>query len=170
VQIAGRTEASSVLAIELNPVGIKCANLAHRMLERNKAVKTVGKADRLKFMQGNVLDSLPELSPNYYDRVLVPRPEEGKLDGDLGNGDFGASFLDALLPVIKECGSECHWYYFSPDVEFPTCDRTRKTIEDACNRQNLSHQVIHVANAGSVAKRQLRICNIFRLCGKSAQE
>jgi tRNA (guanine37-N1)-methyltransferase len=168
VQIAGRTEASTVLAIELNPVGIKCAHLAHRMLERNKAVKTVGAADRLQFMEGNVLDILPTLSRNYFDRVLVPRPKEGKLDGDLGSGDFGASFLDALLPVMKERGSECHWYDFASDIEFPACERTRKTIEDACNRQSLSHQIIHVANAGSVAKRQLRVCVDFRLCGKSA--
>ena len=169
VQIAGRTEASSVLAIELNPVGIQCAHLAHRMLERNKAVKTKGATDRLQFVEGDVLDILPTLARNYYDRVLAPRPKEGKLDGDLGCGDFGAQFLDALLPVMKESGSECHWYDFASDAEFPACERTKKTIEDACTRLNLQHQVIHVANAGSVAKRQLRVCVDFRLCKKDSE-
>ena len=168
VQLAGRTEASSVLAIELNPVGIKCSQLAHRMLERNKAVKTFGAAARLQFLEGDVLDILPTLTRNHYDRVLAPRPKEGKLDGDLGNGDFGASFLDFLLPIMKESGSECHWYDFASDIEFPACERTKRTIEDACKRQKLSHQVIHVANAGSVARRQLRVCVDFRLCGKNS--
>ena len=169
VQIAGRTEASSVLAIELNPVGIQCAHLAHRMLERNKAVKTKGATDRLQFIEGDVLDILPTLPRNHYDRVLAPRPKEGKLDGDLGCGDFGAQFLDALLPVMKESGSECHWYDFASDIEFPACERTKKTIEDACTRLSLQYQAIHVANAGSVAKRQLRVCVDFRLCGKDAE-
>lgn len=89
------------------------------------------------------------------------------MDGDLGTGDGGAAFLEALLPVLKENGGECHWYDFCADREFPSCDRTRGLIEKECTKQGLSMQVIHVANAGSVAKRQLRVCMDFRLCGKT---
>jgi hypothetical protein len=56
---------------------------------------------------------------------LAPRPKEGATDGDLGSGDGGVDFLDALLPVLKEEGGECHWYEFCADHEFPTCERDK---------------------------------------------
>jgi tRNA (guanine37-N1)-methyltransferase len=163
LQIAGRTEASSVLAVELNTVAVNCANRAHRMLERNKGLKCVGAADRLKIVQGDVLEVIPTLKQNYYDRVLAPRPKEGALDGDLGSGDGGATFLKAILPIMKQDGGECHWYDFAADHEFPTCDRTRRLIKRVCQEQGLEMEVIHVANVGSIAKRQLRICMDFRI-------
>jgi tRNA (guanine37-N1)-methyltransferase len=163
LQIAGRTEASSVLAVELNSEAVECAQRAHRMLERNKAVKCVGAADRLEIVQGDVLEIIPTLQKNFYDRVLAPRPKEGAMDGDLGSGDSGAAFLEALLPVMKQDGGECHWYDFAADHEFPTCDRTRRMIERVCETQGLSMEVIHVANVGSIAKRQLRVCMDFRI-------
>ena len=167
LQIAGRTEANSVVAVELNPVAVECARRAHRMLERNKAVKCVGAADRLQIIEGNVLEVLPTLAPKSFDRVLAPRPKEGALDGDLGNGDSGAPFLDAFLPLLKEDGNAfVHWYDFAADHEFPKCERTKNTVEEACKRNGLSMRVIHVANAGSVAKRQLRVCMDFQICGR----
>jgi tRNA G37 N-methylase Trm5/tRNA(Phe) wybutosine-synthesizing methylase Tyw3 len=163
LQIAGRTEASSVLAVELNSAAVECAQRAHRMLERNKTVKCVGAADRMEIVQGDVFEVIPTLRKNFYDRVLAPRPKEGAMDGDLGSGDSGSAFLQALLPVMKQDGGECHWYDFAADHEFPDCDRTRRQIEQVCETQGLSMEVIHVANVGSIAKRQLRVCMDFRI-------
>jgi tRNA G37 N-methylase Trm5/tRNA(Phe) wybutosine-synthesizing methylase Tyw3 len=163
LQIAGRTEASSVLAVELNSAAVECAQRAHRMLERNKTVKCVGAADRMEIVQGDVFEVIPTLQKNFYDRVLAPRPKEGAMDGDLGSGDGGSAFLQALLPVMKQDGGECHWYDFAADHEFPDCDRTRRQIEQVCETQGLSMEVIHVANVGSIAKRQLRVCMDFRI-------
>ena len=163
MQIAGRTEASSVVAVEMNEVAVKCARLAHRMLERNKAIKCIGAAERLEIIQGDVLEVVPTLPRDHFDRIVAPRPKEGALDGDLGNGEGGAIFLETLLPVLKQNGGECHWYEFVADHEFPTCSRTRELLTKACAKHGLSMEVIHVANAGSVAMRQLRVCLDFRV-------
>jgi tRNA G37 N-methylase Trm5 len=163
LQIAGRTEASSIIAVELNEVGVECARRAHRMLERNKAVKCAGAADRLQLIHGDVLDVLPNsLEMNHFDRILAPRPKEGALDGDLGSGDGGETFLNIILPHLKD-GGECHWYDFVADHEFPTCDRTRRLLERVCEQHGLSMDILHVANAGSVAMRQLRVCVDFKV-------
>lgn len=166
LQIAGRTEASSVVAVEMNPVAVQCMRRAHRMLERNKGVKCVGAAERLEIIEGDVLEVIPQkllVANRQYDRILAPRPKEGSTDGDLGQGDGGSQFLDALLPTLKHNGGECHWYDFVADHEFPQCLRTRKLLEDACHRQGLNMEVLHVANAGSVAMRQYRVCIDFRI-------
>lgn len=163
LQIAGRTEATSVLAVELNPIAVDCARRGHQTLERNKSVKCSGASQRLEIMHGDALDILPTLPHDHYDRILAPRPKEGSLDGDLGTGDGGAQFLNALLPVMKQEGGECHWYDFAADHEYPTCQRTRDLIERTCRQNNLSMEVLHVARVGSVAMRQLRVCLDFRI-------
>lgn len=163
LQIAGRTEASSVVGIELNPIAVECARRAHRMLERNKTVKCSGAADRLQIIEGDVLQILPTLPRNHYDRILVPRPKEGALDGDLGSGDGGETFLDVLLPVLKVEGGECHWYDFAAVHEMPVCTRTRSLLDLVCSRHGLQAQILHISNAGSVAMRQLRVCVDFRV-------
>eukprot|EP00977_Amphora_coffeiformis_P028117 scaffold34698_cov173-Amphora_coffeaeformis.AAC.5 len=162
-QLAGRTEALSIVAVELNEVAIKCARLAHRMLGRNKAVKCVGAAERLEIIHGDVLDVVPTLPRNHYDRIVAPRPKEGALDGDLGTGEGGLTFLEAFLPVLKQDGGECHWYEFVADHEFPTCSRSRGLLTKACAQHGLDMEVLHVAAAGSVAVRQLRVCIDFRV-------
>jgi len=167
LQIAGRTEASSIVAVELNPSAVECARRAHRMLERNKAVKCIGAADRLRIVEGDVLEVVSTLKPDFYDRVLAPRPKEGSMDGDLGSGDCGVVFLEALLPVMKKDGGECHWYDFVADHEFPACKRTRKLLERTCDAQGLSVKVLHVAKVGSVAMRQLRVCLDFQISPNS---
>lgn len=179
LQIAGRTEANSVTAMELNPVAVECANRGKRMLVRNKTVKCPGAAGRVEFVQGDVLDLLKEIPRNYYERILAPRPKEGKLDGEVGgiekgeedegnneNGKgCGADFLRALLPALKEVGGECHWYDFCADWELPNCDRTRQSVKNVCDELGLGMEVLHVASVGSIAKRQFRICLDFRLTG-----
>ena len=162
LQICSRTEASSVVAIELNPTAAECARRGHRLLQRSKSVKCVGAADRLQIIEGDVLEVLPTMKRKSVDRILAPRPKDGSLDGDLGNGECGSRFLDALLPLLKEKG-ECHFYDFCADHEFPACERTKRAVGDACARNGLSMDVITVANAGSVAMRQLRVCMDFRV-------
>ena len=170
LQIAGRTEATSVTSIEINPVAVDCARRAHRMLKRNKGVQCVGAAERLQIRQGNVLEILPTLARNYFDRILAPRPKEGAMDGDLGGGDGGKQFIEALLPVLKQDGGECHWYDFVADHEFPECKRTRRLIENVCREQSLGIEVLHVARVGSVAMRQLRVCVDFRVFPRGVDE
>ncbi|CAB9505858.1 synthesizing protein 3 homolog [Seminavis robusta] len=167
LQIAGRTEASKVVAVELNPIAVQCLRRSHQLLARNRAVKCVGGADRLEIIEGDVLKVIPErFEPNYFDRVLAPRPKEGSADGDLGTGDGGVDFLRAMLPVMKQDGGEAHWYDFAADHEFPQCERTRQLLERTCASVGLDMQVLHVANAGSVAMRQLRVCVDFRISPK----
>ena len=161
IQISGRTEASSVVAVELNEVAVQCARRGHRMLGNNKAVKTTGAAERLEILQGDVLEVLPSLD-RQFDRILAPRPKEGKLDGDLGSGDGGETFLKVLLRHLKD-GGECHWYDFVADHEYPACERTKTLIERLCDEQGMSMEVLHAAHVGSVAKRQLRVCLDFKV-------
>lgn len=168
LQIASRTEASSVVAVEMNPTAVECARRGHRRLQRSKSIKCVGAADRLQIIEGDVLRVLPTMKRKSFDRILAPRPKEGAMDGDLGSGDSGAPFLDALLPVLKE-GGEVHWYDFAADHEFPACERTKKAIEDACGRNGFSMKVVNVSNAGSVAMRQLRVCMDVKVCAASAE-
>ena len=113
-------------------------------------------------MEGDALDILPTLEDGYYDRIIAPRPKEGALDGDLGTGDAGVPFLVLMLPLLKSKG-EIHWYDFCADHELPRCNRTRKTIEQTCQSLGLEVEIVHVAKAGSVAKRQWRVCVVFRI-------
>jgi tRNA G37 N-methylase Trm5 len=164
LQIAGRTEAATVVAVELNVVAVTCAQRAHRMLERNKSVKCAGAAERLQIIHGDVLDIVPNQLPrDHYDRILAPRPKEGSLDGDLGTGDGGVGFLDMCLFHLKQDGGECHWYDFVADHEFPDCERTKRLLETTCHKHGLTMDVLHVTNAGSVAMRQLRVCVDFKV-------
>lgn len=161
MQIVSRTEAT-VLAVELNPVAIACAERGKELLNRNKAVKCKGAADRLTFVQGDALEVMKQLDDATFDRIIAPRPKEGNMDGDLGNGDGGVKFLEVLLPLLKNQG-ECHWYDFAADHEVPECIRTKNTVNNICEQLNYQMDVIHVAKVGSIAKRQLRICMDFRI-------
>ena len=171
--MAARTEAATITAIELNEVAVQCARRSHALLERNKqGAQCPGAAERLRILQGDCLEILPTLPQNHYNRILAPRPKEGSLDGNQPDstaedgketGSGGAEFLAALLPVLKADGGECHWYDFAADHEFPKCERTVRLLSKVCGEQELAMQVLHVANAGSVAKRQLRVCVDFRV-------
>lgn len=161
MQIAARTEAT-VLAVEYNPVAIACAERGKQLLVRNKTVKCAGAAERLTFIQGDAIEVMKQLEPGSFDRILAPRPKEGDMDGDLGNGDGGVQFLEVLLPLLKDQG-ECHWYDFAADHELPNCDRTKNTILKVCDQLGYQMEVIHVAKVGSIAKRQLRVCMDFRI-------
>jgi len=166
LQIAARTEAKEVLAIERNEVAAECLRRARRMLERNKTATCPGggkgAVERLSIIEGDALDILPTLEKSSFDRIVAPRPKEGTLDGDQGTGDAGKDFLMAMLPLLKMKG-EVHWYDFAADHELPNCDRTRETVQSVCQSLGLEMEVIHVAKVGSIAKRQFRVCMDFRI-------
>ena len=163
LQIAGRTEAEQVIAVELNKDAVECGRRSHRMLERNKAVKCVGAAERLQIIHEDVLEVLPTLLPGSFDRIVAPRPKQGTPDGDLGDGEGGIEFLEAIVPILKPNVGECHWYDFVADHEFPNCERVKRLLEKVCSKHSLKVEIIHVAKVGSVAMRQYRICIDFRV-------
>lgn len=170
LQIVARTEAKEVITIEKNEVATECLRRARRMLERNKTLTCPGGgkavAERLLIMEGDALDILPKMEKSSFDRIVAPRPKEGgTLDGDIGTGDSGKEFLLAMLPLLKVKG-EAHWYDFAADHELPNCQRTRETVQAACQSLGLEMEVIHVARVGSVAKRQFRVCLDFRITGR----
>ena len=171
LQIAARTEAKEVLVIERNAIACECIRRGKLMLSRNKTAPCPGSgkgaSERMRILEGDALELLPTLEKESYDRIVAPRPKEGSLDGDLGTGDAGMSFLLAMLPLLKSKG-EVHWYDFAADHELPNCDRTRKTLESACQSLGLEMEIIHVARVGSIAKRQWRVCVDFRIIAKPA--
>lgn len=105
MQVVARTEAT-VIAIELNPVAIACAERGKQLLVRNKAVKCKGAANRLTFLEGDAIEIMKGLDRDSFDRIIAPRPKEGNMDGDLGNGDGGVTYLEELLPLLKNQGIE----------------------------------------------------------------
>eukprot|EP00986_Skeletonema_menzelii_P000813 scaffold237_cov146-Skeletonema_menzelii.AAC.16 len=171
LQIAARTEAKEVLVIERNAIACECIRRGKLMLSRNKTAPCPGSgkgaSERMHVLEGDGLELLPTLEKGSFDRIVAPRPKEGSLDGDLGTGDAGMSFLMVMLPLLKPKG-EVHWYDFAADHELPNCDRTRKTLEKACQSLGLEMEVIHVARVGSIAKRQWRVCVDFRIIAKPA--
>jgi len=163
LQIACRTEAASVVTVELNEVAVECSRRSRQLLPRNKSVKCPGAEDRLDIRQGDVLELLPTLPRNHFHRIFVPRPKEGATDGDLGTGENGKDFLDALLPTLLQEGGECHWYDFAADHELPECSRTKQFLASTCEAHGLKATFLHVAKVGSVAMHQLRVCVDFRV-------
>lgn len=163
LQLVSRTRAASVTAVELNPSAVHCARRAHAMLKNNRAAPCPGAAERLKIVEGDVLDVLPTMQRDYYHRVVCPRPKEGALDGDLGDGSGGESFLEAILPVMQQEGGTCHWYEFCSDSEYPECARSRAMLRRVCHRHGVTMEVLRVVQAGSVAMRQYRVCIDFRI-------
>jgi tRNA G37 N-methylase Trm5 len=170
LQICARTEASKVIYVELNPIAVDCAKRGLALLQRNKSVfQCTHAAQRLHILPGDVLEVVAAYQQQQqqqnclFDRILAPRPKEGKLDSDLGTGDGGNQFLKVLLPCLKD-GGECHWYDFVADWEFPNCQRTKQSIQDVvCAELGWQMEVLHVAKVGSVAMRQFRICLDFKV-------
>lgn len=163
LQIASRTPAASVTAVEINPRAVWCARKAHALLQRNRSTLRPGAADRVKIIEGDVLDVVPTLQRDYYHRVVCPRPKEGAMDGDLGDGTGGEAFLDVILPAMKQRGGVCHWYEFCSEPEFPECSRSRALLARVCQRHGVEPSVLRSVAVGSVAMRQLRVCIDFRI-------
>ena len=173
-QIAARTNAVSVTAIESNDYAMECARKGHLLLERNKQCLHNQAAQRLQIIHGDCLQVIPTLPLQYYDRIIAPRPKEGNLDGDQppplsGNddpsdttddrvgGSGGKEFLVALLSVLQPNGGICHWYDFCADHEYPHCTRTVQLLSETCQIEyQYDIEIIHIAHVGSIAKRQVR--------------
>ena len=159
LQLVALTLASEVVAIERNPIAVQCAHRGHQLLERNAALSNGrAAASKLRIVQGDVLDVVPTLPRHCCDRIVCPRPKDGAMDGDLGDGSGGARFLDAILPVLKRDGGVLHWYDFCADAELPNCARSCAALVEAGIRHDLRVEVVRVTKAGSVAMRQYRVC------------
>jgi tRNA G37 N-methylase Trm5 len=174
LQIAALRGARQVYAIEKNPVAAECARRGLQTLSRNK--KYPGASGRVHLFEGDVVELLPlwimgagctETEPLMpFDRILAPRPKE-TVDGDLDNGKgSGIHFLELLLPLLRTDGGKCHWYDFCADHELPDCLRTRTVVQEACRRWGYEIEIVEVVNAGSVAKRQYRICMDFKVISR----
>ena len=150
----------------MNPKAIECAKLGHKLLHRNKSVICPETVQRLEFIQEDAIEFISKLENGVsFDRIIVPRPKQGSLDCDLGTEDCGKDeILQRLLPLLKQNSGECHWYDFVADHELPECRRVVSSIQTVCTQLQLGEIIIkHVSNAGSVAKRQYRVCIDFRI-------
>lgn len=163
LQLAAKTPAAQVSAIELNPAAVRCATRSLELLRKAQPEA----AQKLLFIEGDVRVTVPSLPPASFDRVVAPRPK-GTGDGDGGGesalSDGGAEFLSLLLPLLRD-GGECHWYDFAADWELPDCVRTRAIIEQCCGVANVRCEVLRcaAANRRSIAERQYRIVVDFRI-------
>jgi len=163
LQLAAKTPAAHVSAIELNPAAIRCATRSLELLRKAQPEA----AQKLLFIEGDVRLMVPSLPLASFDRVVAPRPKgAGDGDGDGGSaiGDGGAEFLSLLLPLLRD-GGECHWYDFAADWELPHCERTRAIIEQSCAAAKMRCEVLRcaAANRRSIAERQYRVVLDFRI-------
>lgn len=150
LQLADKTEAESIVAVELNPDAVRCARRSLEMMERRNAVR----AGCLQILEGDVLAVVPGLEQGCFHRVLAPRPK-GRTEEE--DGELVASFLGALLPLLR-AGGVCHWYDFVADWEFPTCERSTARIAEACRCSGRECKILRCAAANNkpVAERQYR--------------
>lgn len=163
LQLAAKTEAATVVAVDSNPAAIRCAKRGVDMLQKVAPEAS----SRVSVVEGDLLDVAGQLTHHSFDRIIAPRPK-GEGDGDRGDGkvasDGGSEFLRILLPLLKECG-ECHWYDFAADWELPSCERTCLLIKRHCVDAELSCEILRVAaaNRRTVAERQYRIVVDFKV-------
>lgn len=194
LQIAGRNEIKSMLAVDLNERAIRCLERGKRMLERNKSLgkDSKEKADKIEIVHGDVLDVLKKKRSESneafvkFDRILAPRPKEVTssiessmdtnhddtptalknkiVDGDLGDGSGGLKYLRAIMSVLKEDGGECHWYDFCADWEIHN-DNGKGRCERTCQ------QILMVAKEQQLRVEILHIAKVgsvakrqFRVC------
>jgi tRNA G37 N-methylase Trm5 len=139
--------------------------LGYNLLLRNKSVSYPETAQHLEFVHEDALVCMSKLEPGSWDRIIVPRPKQGSLDCDIGKDDCGKlQMLHRLLPLLKPNTGECHFYDFAADHEFPECRRIVSSIQTVCSDLGLGDiETTHVSNAGSVAKRQYRVCIDFQI-------
>ena len=169
LQIAVRTQAKSVVAIEYNEEAVRCANVSvGKLFGTKKREKNPIAARKIQLLQGKVEDILMssdcQFSKGHFHRILAPRPKGVEPGVNGGGGDGGAFYLKLLLQYLKS-GGECHWYDFAGKDELPNCVRSREFIENICKEEGYSCTFIHVGKAGkkSIAAGQYRICLDFQI-------
>ena len=165
-KMAGRTQAARILAVDLNTKAIECARLGHKLLVRNKSVLYPQTVQNLEFFEEDAMTFMSKLEHESFDRIIVPRPKQGSLDCDIGAGVDGEKdeIMKRILPLLKKNTGECHWYDFAADHELPNCQRVVSSLQTVCSDVQLGKiQIKSISNAGSVAKRQYRVCIDFQL-------
>eukprot|EP00747_Dinoflagellata_sp_TGD_P018610 gnl/TRDRNA2_/TRDRNA2_126612_c1_seq1.p1 gnl/TRDRNA2_/TRDRNA2_126612_c1~~gnl/TRDRNA2_/TRDRNA2_126612_c1_seq1.p1 ORF type:complete len:376 (+),score=60.80 gnl/TRDRNA2_/TRDRNA2_126612_c1_seq1:76-1128(+) len=161
LQLAARTEAAEVRAVELNPFAVRCARRGVELLRKSSPEA----AGRVSVVEGDVRVIAPGTPRACFDRIVAPRPKgrgDGQQDGGHSTGenesDFGADFLQRLLPLLRD-GGVCHWYDFAADWELPSCERTRAFVSELCLENGFGCEIHRCApsNRKSIAERQHRI-------------
>jgi len=150
LQLAAKTEAASVTAVELNPEAVKCARRGLELLARQDP----GRAGRVRLIEGDAASAAAGLEQRSFHRVLAPRPKAACEEED---ARLAEGFLAGLLPLLRP-GGVCHWYDFVADWEFPSCERSTARIQQACAVAGRACGVLRCAAANSkpVAERQYR--------------
>merc|ERR1712129_490392 len=105
LQIADKTEAEAVVAVELGEAAVRCARRSFELLSR----RSTERASRVQVMQGDALIVARELVSNGqgFDRVLAPRPKAAtETDDDVLARSFFASIATAAenwgsLPLLR---------------------------------------------------------------------
>ena len=112
LQIADKTQAAEIVAVDINPHAISCARrgLSKLMKKHGDDLQST-----VKILEADALQFGKEY-PAHFDRVLVPRPKGVDPGKNGGGGDQGLAFLNALLPTLRD-GAEVHWYDFAADHE-----------------------------------------------------
>jgi len=156
LQLAAKTAASSIVAVEVNPVAVKCMKRSLDLLAKNMPQA----AGKVEVVDGDVLQVCPKLRAGSFHRVVAPRPKLAG-DGDISSPEVpgkATEFLAALLPLLAEDGV-CHWYDFAADWELPECRRSVLQIQGACRAGHRSCDILRreVANRKAIAERQYRV-------------
>jgi len=157
LQIADKTDAASVTAVELNRDAVRCAGRSLGLLAKRDAAR----AGRVEVLEGDVREVAAGLAPQSFHRIIAPRPKASAEEEDAA---LAAEFLQLLVPLLRQ-GGVCHWYDFAADWEFPKCDRLTARIEAACRRCGRDCVISRVAAANNkpVAERQYRTVTDFRV-------
>ncbi len=169
LQIAVRTQAKSVVAIEYNEEAVRCAKVSvNKLFGTKKRARNPTAAKKVQLLQGKVEDILSssnsQFPKGHFHRILAPRPKGVEPGINGGGGDGGAFYLKILLQYLKS-GGECHWYDFAGKDELPNCLRSKEFIENICKAEGYSCTFLHVGKAGkkSIAAGQYRICLDFQI-------
>ena len=136
----------SVTAVDQNPVAMECASRGLRQLRRNNP----DAAAKVHLHTANVMENDGEAwARRTYDRILVPRP---KLPAAEEDRRLKESIWTRVLSLANPDCCHVHWYDFCPAHEAPKVGWMQELTPSR------EVKVQNVANVGSVAHRQIRVC------------
>lgn len=149
LSIAARTHCAKVVAVENNPVAVRCCERGIQALRRRNPTR----AAVVDLVEADAKDyrSYYDEGDEAFDRILAPRPKT----------DDGLDFLEAVLDLVVNSATKntvLHWTDFASDAELPECSRTKQFVADQCARRGLDCRTLYAGKAGpSVAARQYRV-------------
>lgn len=145
LSISALTRCAEVVAVENNPVAVRCCKRGLQILQRRNPPR----ASVLRVYEADARDhgSYSERG-RPFDRILAPRPKT----------DDGLDFLTIILDHLVSSSTILHWTDFATDSEIPECRRTRDFVAGQCKQRGFSCETLYSGKAGpSVATRQYRV-------------